>query len=94
MKVVSGPEVDALVHERGGRLYVRHEHQRCCQGGATLVASSDAQPGRSYQRVDWTGFELWFDPGNLEPPDELHLEVKGWRSKRVEAYWDGCVFVT
>jgi hypothetical protein len=31
----------------------------------------------------------------MEPPDELHLDRKGWRrgSQRLEAYWNGCVFV-
>jgi hypothetical protein len=39
------------------------------------------------------GFELWFDPGGLQSPDALHFDVRGWRTKRVEAYWNGCVFV-
>jgi hypothetical protein len=39
------------------------------------------------------GFELWFDPAGLTPPEELVLEVRGWRTQRVEAYWNGCVFV-
>jgi hypothetical protein len=39
------------------------------------------------------GFELWFDPAGLTPPEELVLEVRGWRTERVEAYWNGCVFV-
>ena len=31
----------------------------------------------------------------LDPPDELHLDLKGWRNgtRRLEAYWNGCVFV-
>ena len=33
------------------------------------------------------------DPAGLPPPEELVLEVRGWRTKRVEAYWNGCVFV-
>jgi hypothetical protein len=34
------------------------------------------------------------DWGGLDPPEELHLDVKGWRerTRRLEAYWNGCVF--
>ena len=94
MRVVSTPEVDRLVREQGGRLYVWPDHRRCCQGATYLLTSSAPEPRRTFRPVQaFDGFELWFDLGNLTPPDELHLDVKGWRTKRVEAYWNGCVFV-
>jgi hypothetical protein len=95
MKVISDPGVDEMVRERGGRLYVWPDHLRCCQGATYLLTSSEPPGGRMFQRVEGAErFELWFDPGHLVPPDELHLDVRGWRTKRVEAYWNGCVFVT
>lgn len=70
------------------------DRQRCCQGATYLLTSSDPPSGRAFRPVEgFHGFELWFDPGGLEPPDELHLDVQGWRTKRIEAYWNGCVFV-
>jgi hypothetical protein len=41
------------------------------------------------------GFELHFDFGRVEAPDELHFDRKGWRrgTYRLEAYWNGSVFV-
>jgi hypothetical protein len=92
--VVSKAEVANLIHEQGGRLYVWTEAHRCCGGGVTYL-STGAEPkrGHDFRHVDVDGFELYLDPGNLRPPDELHLDIKGFRRKRVEAYWNGCVFV-
>ena len=41
------------------------------------------------------GIEVHHDFGKLDAPDELHFDVKGLRNKtrRLEAYWNGCVFV-
>jgi hypothetical protein len=46
--------------------------------------------GHEFQLFDAEGFELWFDPGAMHPPDELHLDLAGFRRKRVVAYWNGC----
>jgi len=94
MEVRATAEAAALVRERGGRLFVWPDHQRCCQGATYLLTASEPKPERTFRRLEGPeGIELWFDPGNLAPPDELHLGVRGWRTKRVEAYWNGCVFV-
>ena len=94
MRIVATPDVGALVRERGGKLYVWPEAKACCGGALTLLLTAAApEPGRRFARADAEGFELWFDPGALNPPEELHLDVRGWRTKRVEAYWNGCVFV-
>jgi hypothetical protein len=94
MELSSTSEAVSLVRERGGRLFVWPDRQRCCQGARYLLAASVPPPGRAFRPVDGPhGFELWFDPGGLQPPDALHLDVRGWRTKRIEAYWNGCVFV-
>jgi hypothetical protein len=46
-----------------------------------------------FDRIDGNGVELYLDRGRMEPPAELHIDLRGWRNKRVEAYWNGCVFV-
>ena len=45
--------------------------------------------------MDAEGFEIHYDFGRVPMPDELHLDRKGWRrgSHRLEAYWNGSVFV-
>ena len=55
-------------------------------------AGEASRDDMSFQRHEAAGFDLWFDAGTLKLPDELHLEAKGRRKKRVAAYWDGCVF--
>ena len=57
-----------------------------------LKTGSAPEPGRRFARFDTEEFELWFDSGARPAPDELHLDVKGFRKKRVEAYWNGCAF--
>ncbi len=94
MKVVlSKPEVADLIREDGGRIYVWTDPHKCCSGSMTyLLTGSEPERGRDFKRFDAEGFELWFATGSMSPPDELHLDVKGWRRKRVEAYWNGCAF--
>jgi len=95
MNVVAPLEVERFIREHGGRLFVWTDARRCC-GGAMTFLSAGSTPGdaRSFERVDTGAFELWFAPGRTSPPSELRLALKGRRRKHVEAYWDGCVFVT
>jgi len=94
MRVRATPAAVRLVHDRGGRLFVWTDHQRCCQGATYLLTAFQPARGRAFARVpDVEGFELYLDHGHHASPDELHLDVRGWRRKRVEAYWNGCVFV-
>ena len=79
---------------------------RCVVGSYVYLDAATEPPGTSrktkftrasrrphrFRRFDVDGFELRFDPGRLDPPEELHVDVKGWRNKRIEAYWNGCVF--
>ncbi len=41
------------------------------------------------------GITLHYDFGRQTPPEELHLDRKGWRrgTYRLEAYWNGSIFV-
>ena len=94
MNVIANDDVAGFVQDLGGRLFVWANLHRCCRGGLTLLRTSTRAPGTGeFQRYDADGFEFWFNPGRNSPPDELHLEVKGWRKKRVEAYWNGCGLV-
>jgi hypothetical protein len=93
MRVIADPDVAGFVGTTGGRLYVWADHRRCCSGKMTFLHTAMVPPaGIRFQRHEAAGFDLWFDAGTLKLPDELHLEVKGRRKKRVAAYWDGCVF--
>jgi hypothetical protein len=94
VKVIAKSDVADLVRRRGGRLYVWADPHRCCTGAMTYLAtSSEPPPDRTFAAHSADGFELYLDPGSASPPEELHLALKGWREERVEAYWNGCVFV-
>ena len=91
--VLAEPSVAEAIRERGGKVFVRTDRHRCCGGGITyLVTTSEREPDHDYRRFDAEGFELFLDAGGRVPPDELHLVVRGRRRKRVEAYWNGCVY--
>ena len=93
MKVVAKPDVTELIRSRGGSLYVWTDAHTCCGGRMTyLLTGSRPAAGRRFCRYDAEGFDLWLALGGMAPPDELHLDVKGWRKRRVEAYWNGCAF--
>jgi hypothetical protein len=91
--VLDEPSVAEVIRERGGKVFVRTDLHRCCGGGITfLVTTSEPEPGRTYRRFDADGFELFLDAGGRVVPDELHLDVRGRRTKRIEAYWNGCLY--
>ena len=90
MRVIASPEAADLVRERGGRLYVWVEKGRCCGGAQRLRTSAELRGDRPFERVYDEGFELFF-PAQARLPAELHLEA---RRGRLDAYWDGCAWVT
>jgi hypothetical protein len=94
MRVVADPSVKEAIGRSGGRIFVWTDPHRCCGGGITFLKTAAEPAGRhDFQRVEGAdGFELFFDPGGRELPDELHLELKGLRNKHVEAYWNGCAY--
>jgi hypothetical protein len=106
VKVFATTRATRYIREAGGRLWVWLDPHQCLVGSFTYLEAATEPPGTSrktrftrasrrphrFQRVEADGFELHFDPGRMEPPEELHIDVKGWRNKRVEAYWNGCVF--
>jgi hypothetical protein len=93
MKVVVSDEATELIQARGGRLYVWVKKGRCCGAARTLTTSSEAPARQEFRRIEaGERFEL-FIPAHLDPlPDELQLDTRRY-PRRVEAYWNGCVWV-
>ncbi len=90
--VVSDGAAD-LIQERGGCVYVWPKKSRCCGGLITLVASTTA-PQRDFRQVASDDRVQVLFPVHLAPmPEELHLELRRF-PLRVEAYWNGCAWVT
>jgi hypothetical protein len=106
VKVLASSRACRHIRDQGGRLWVWLDPHRCLVGSYTYLDAATEPPGSSrktkltrasrqphrFQSVDADGFTVHFDPGRLDPPEELHIALKGWKNKRIEAYWNGCVF--
>ncbi len=94
MRVLASPEAVAFIRDRGGSLFVWADRALCCTGELTFLEASTDSPGaeRSFRRLSGGDFDLFFDAGARDLPDELHLDVKGWRTRKIRAYWNGCAY--
>lgn len=96
MRVVAAVDAVEFVRERGGRLFVWPIPIDAPTGGATVFAleASTESPGaeREFARFTGEGFDVLLDTSEHGAPAELHLAVKGWRIKRIRAYWNGNSF--
>jgi hypothetical protein len=109
VKVVLTPEAEEFIRERGGKVWVWLDPRRGLVGSYVWLESHAEPPGAS-RRSRFTrssrrphrfsvttdaGVEVHHAFGRLDPPEELHFDVKGWTrgSKRLEAYWNGSIFV-
>jgi hypothetical protein len=90
VRVVASKEAAALVRAQGGRLYVWAESSRCCRSVQHLRTSAEPSADRPFERVYTGDFELWF-PVAARLPAELQIDA---RRGRVQAYWEGCAWVT
>jgi hypothetical protein len=93
MKVLATADVRSHVRDRGGMLFVWVKKRRPIRGALRFLITSTEPPPNAleWQRVEAKGFLVFLPPG-LRPPHELHLVVKGLLRRRVEAFWEGCVF--
>ncbi len=86
--VIATEEATELIRERGGRLYVWIQRPRCCGSVAYLGTATEPARGREFRSVDVDGFVLAIDARMSRLPDELHVDVRGWRRRRPVAFWD------
>lgn len=107
MRVVASEKAREFIREKGGKLWVWLDPHRCGVGAFTYLEAHTQPPGTSretkftrssrrahgFRTLDAGEFELHYDWGRLEPPEEIHVDLRGWVNKRLEAYWNGCVFV-
>ena len=92
MRIVVSPHAAEAIEEQGGRLYVWPERSRCCGGTTTLAASTSPPAKRDFRLEASVGFELYVPTRLTRLPDELHVDARG-RSRRIQAYWNGCAWV-
>jgi hypothetical protein len=93
MRVIASPDAVAFVRDRGGRVFVWTLPMEGPIGGSAVFAleasTESAGPERDFVRLAGGDFDVLIDTGARSLPDELHFAVKGWRRKRIRAYWNG-----
>jgi hypothetical protein len=95
MKVLATADTRAHIRERGGLLFVWVTRPRGMIRGAVRFLKTSTEPpagALDWQRVEAKGFLIFLPPG-FRRPRELHLEVAGRFKRRIDAFWDGWVFV-
>jgi hypothetical protein len=107
MRIVADEKVATYIRERGGHVWVWLDPHRCVVGAYTYLEAHTEPPRSSretsmsrssrrphrFEDVPSGDLIVHFDRAGFDPPESLHLELRGFRTKRVEAYWDGCIFV-
>jgi hypothetical protein len=109
MRLVVSERAAAYIAERGGSAWVWLDPHRVWVG-SHIYLEAHAEPPRTSRRTSFTrssrrphrfesmsaeGITLHYAFGRQKPPEELHLDRKGWRrgTHRLEAYWNGSIFV-
>jgi hypothetical protein len=109
MKFVVTPKAREFVAERGGNVWVWLDPRRGPVGSYVWLEAHCEPPGSSrrsrftrssrrphrFKKMEAEGITVHFDFGRVAPPEELHLDLKGVRARtrRIEAYWNGSIFV-
>ncbi len=94
MQVEVTDDATRYIREHGGRLYVWASGAACCGGTRFIEASTDApRDAASFVPTDAAGIEVLIRPAVGRLPDELRVDLKGWRRPRVEAAWNGCAYL-
>jgi hypothetical protein len=94
-QIYASDEAIELIRRHGGTVWAWATHHRCCSGMLTLLAASLEQPRgqHRFRRLHGPGFELYLDTGLKTLPDETQIELRGWRTKRLEVYWNSRTWV-
>jgi hypothetical protein len=83
-----------FVAARGGTLFLRVRHNRCCSGGLTFLdASTNAdRDAEHYETLPSTNPQVrLFHLGSVLP-QKVSVEIRGKRRPHLVAYWDGCAY--
>ncbi|MDQ2911199.1 MAG: hypothetical protein M3R39_09325 [Actinomycetota bacterium] len=93
MELALSEDAARFLQDRGGRLYVWPRVSRCCHGVTFLKASTEPPGEQEFRHVVTGGLDVFMPARLPRLPDELHVELRRFPRRRVEAYWDGCAWV-
>lgn len=94
MQIETTPEVRTFVRERGGLLFVRAIRFGNLVSPIVMLQASTEPPDDA---LEWRRFEapgfLLFVPRAMRLPKSLQLRVRGRLRRRVDALWEGSIYV-
>jgi hypothetical protein len=109
MRIVTTARAAEYIGANGGNVWVWLDPHRGIVGSHVWLETHCEPPRSSrrstftrasrrphrFRSLEHHGLVLHYHYGNLTEPDEIHVARKGWRrgSYRLEAYWNGSVFV-
>jgi hypothetical protein len=82
------------VTARGGTLFLRVRHNRCCSGGLTFLDASTNERGGidRYETQPHDDLDIrLFHLGSVLP-SKVSVEMRGKLRPHLVAYWDGCAY--
>jgi hypothetical protein len=82
------------VAERGGTIFLRVRHNRCCSGGLTFLdASTSAErDAEHYKTVLESDPRVRLLETGSVLPHTVSVEMRGRLRPHLVAYWDGCAY--
>jgi hypothetical protein len=107
MEVVTTPSAARYIAEEGGNLWIWLDPHRGLVGSFVWLEAHTERPGTSretrftrssrrphrFSKLDVDGYVLHYDFGRMDLPDSIQVEMRGWLNKRIEAFWNGSIFV-
>ena len=96
MRVELCADAVEFIRGHGGQLWVWAARPRvCCSATPALMHAATAAPTvlSGFIPVRSAGLDLWFRAPSGRLPEVLEIGLRGRRRPRVEAYWEGCLFV-
>jgi hypothetical protein len=96
VRVEVSSEAVEFVRGHGGQLWVWAAHPRvCCQGAPAYMRAATAVPAglSGFIPVRSAGLDLWFRAPAGTLPAVLEIGLRGRRRPRIQAYWEGRIFV-
>lgn len=92
--IAASLEAEECIRRHGGSVYIWPSHHRCCGGGLTLLATStERPPNRAFEQYAGRGFAVFLEVSLCDRTGEIELGLHGFRRTRIEAYWNGCVYI-
>jgi hypothetical protein len=82
------------VAARGGTLFLRVRHNRCCSGGLTFLdaSTSASRNGEHYENLGLSDPDVRLMHLGSVLPEKVSVEMRGKLRPHLVAYWDGCAY--